>query len=185
MRELLATGFMSNRGRQIVASFLVRDLGLDWRFGAEHFESHLLDHDVCSNWGNWNYAAGVGSDPREDRYFNILKQGKSYDPEAAYIKIWCPEIAHLPTDMLLNPALINQDARNRFALSTDAYPSQCVRLKFSAFKGSDNNVGGGGRGGSGGGGGGGGGGGRGNYKRKNYKDNERAQRHGGVPGLNM
>lgn len=64
MRELKQSGFMSNRGRQIVASFLVRDLGLDWRMGAEHFESYLLDYDPCSNWGNWNYSAGVGSDPR-------------------------------------------------------------------------------------------------------------------------
>ena len=52
------TGWMSNRGRQNVASFLVKDLGLDWRLGAEWFESLLLDHDVCSNYGNWNYAAG-------------------------------------------------------------------------------------------------------------------------------
>lgn len=73
MRELKSTGFMSNRGRQIVASFLVRDLGLDWRMGAEHFEAYLLDYDPCSNWGNWTYAAGVGSDPREDRYFNVIK----------------------------------------------------------------------------------------------------------------
>ena len=58
MRELKHTGWMSNRGRQNVASFLVKDLGLDWRLGAEWFESQLLDHDVCSNYGNWNYAAG-------------------------------------------------------------------------------------------------------------------------------
>ena len=57
MRELLATGWMSNRGRQNVASFL--DLHLDWRLGAEWFESLLLDHDVCSNYGNWNYVAGT------------------------------------------------------------------------------------------------------------------------------
>ena len=58
MRELAATGFMSNRGRQIVASFLTRDLGLDWRMGAAHFEELLLDYDPCSNYGNWCYAAG-------------------------------------------------------------------------------------------------------------------------------
>ena len=59
MRELRHSGWMSNRGRQNVASFLVKDLGLDWRLGAEWFESQLLDHDVCSNYGNWNYAAGL------------------------------------------------------------------------------------------------------------------------------
>lgn len=58
MRELAATGFMSNRGRQIVASFLTRDMGLDWRMGAAHFEELLLDFDPCSNYGNWCYAAG-------------------------------------------------------------------------------------------------------------------------------
>mmetsp|Transcript_25528 Transcript_25528/g.37691 ORF Transcript_25528/g.37691 Transcript_25528/m.37691 type:complete len:571 (+) Transcript_25528:75-1787(+) len=91
MRELLNTGYMSNRGRQIVASYLTRDMCVDWRLGAMHFESLLIDHDVCLNWGNWTYAAGVGSDPREDRYFNVLKQTKNYDPEYRYIHRWVPE----------------------------------------------------------------------------------------------
>ena len=59
------------RGRQVVASFFVKDLQMDWRLGAEHFEEYLLDHDPASNWGNWNYVAGVGFDPREDRYFSV------------------------------------------------------------------------------------------------------------------
>jgi deoxyribodipyrimidine photo-lyase len=84
MRELQTTGYMSNRGRQIVASFLTRDYGLDWRLGAMHFESLLVDHDVCLNWGNWTYAAGVGSDPREDRYFSVPKQTKNYDSDYRY-----------------------------------------------------------------------------------------------------
>ncbi|KAL7196197.1 hypothetical protein ACSBR1_036247 [Camellia fascicularis] len=74
MKELSMTGFMSNRGRQIVCSFLVRDMGIDWRMGAEWFETCLLDYDPCSNYGNWTYGAGVGNDPREDRYFSIPKQ---------------------------------------------------------------------------------------------------------------
>ena len=176
MRELLSSGFMSNRGRQIVASFLVRDLGLDWRLGAEHFESHLLDHDVCSNWGNWNYAAGVGSDPREDRYFNILKQGKDYDPEATYIRLWCPEIAMLPSQMLLNPALITSDARAKFNISTDVYPTPCVKLLHSTFKGV---TGGGGGANNRGAGKGGGVGGR---DRKAASDRKRGHAHGRVPG---
>ncbi len=81
MRELLHTGFMSNRGRQNVASFATKDLGLDWRMCAEWFESQLIDYDVCSNYGNWNYVAGVGNDPREGRYFNILRQARMYDPD--------------------------------------------------------------------------------------------------------
>jgi deoxyribodipyrimidine photo-lyase len=86
---------MSNRGRQNVASFLVEDLKLDWRLGAEWFESMLLDHDVCSNYGNWNYAAGIGNDPREDRKFNIIKQGLDYDPNGDFVKMWVPELEKL------------------------------------------------------------------------------------------
>ena len=88
MRELNATGFMSNRGRQNVASFLVKDLQLNWLMGAEYFESQLIDYDVCSNYCNWNYVAGIGNDPREDRYFNILKQARTYDPTGDYVRRW-------------------------------------------------------------------------------------------------
>ncbi|KAH9616421.1 hypothetical protein KSS87_023285 [Heliosperma pusillum] len=98
MKELAATGFMSNRGRQIVCSFLVRDMGIDWRMGAEWFESCLLDYDPCSNYGNWTYGAGVGNDPREDRYFSIPKQAKVYDPEGEYVAYWLPELKRLPKD---------------------------------------------------------------------------------------
>ncbi len=92
MRELLATGFMSNRGRQIVASFLTKNLGIDWRWGAEWFESQLIDHDVAANYGNWNYVAGVGNDAREFRYFNIPTQASKYDRRGEYVKLWCPEL---------------------------------------------------------------------------------------------
>jgi deoxyribodipyrimidine photo-lyase len=88
MHELNATGFMSNRGRQNVASFLSKDMGIDWTWGASYFESKLIDYDVCSNWGNWSYVAGVGNDPREDRYFNIEKQASIYDPDGEYVKLW-------------------------------------------------------------------------------------------------
>jgi deoxyribodipyrimidine photo-lyase len=88
MKELQQTGFMSNRGRQNVASYLVNDLKLDWRYGAAYFEEQLLDYDVCSNWGNWAYVAGVGNDPREDRYFNTAKQAQNYDPNYTFRKLW-------------------------------------------------------------------------------------------------
>uniref|UniRef100_A0A2C9K7Y8 Cryptochrome DASH n=1 Tax=Biomphalaria glabrata TaxID=6526 RepID=A0A2C9K7Y8_BIOGL len=93
MRELAATGFMSNRGRQNVASFLTKDLQLDWRLGAEWFESLLIDHDVCSNYGNWLYSAGIGNDPRENRKFNVVKQGLDYDGDGNYVRLWVPELA--------------------------------------------------------------------------------------------
>jgi len=103
MRELKETGWMSNRGRQNVASFLIKDLGLDWRLGAEWFESQLLDHDVCSNYGNWNYAAGIGNDPRENRKFNIVKQGLDYDADGDYVRIWVPEVAGIRDGRVHHP----------------------------------------------------------------------------------
>ena len=88
MIELLKTGFMSNRGRQNVASYLCKDLRIDWRWGASWFESQLIDYDVASNWCNWMYIAGVGNDPREARYFNVNKQAEMYDKDKSYRKLW-------------------------------------------------------------------------------------------------
>lgn len=101
MRELNLTGFMSNRGRQNVASFFVTELCLDWRMGAAYFESKLLDYDVTSNYGNWMYIAGVGNDPR-DRYFNVILQAKRYDSKGDYIRLWIPELVEL-TDTIHHP----------------------------------------------------------------------------------
>ncbi len=95
MKELLLTGFMSNRGRQIVASYLVNDMNVSWLYGAAWFESCLIDYDVCSNYGNWAYVAGVGNDPRENRYFNIDKQAANYDPNADYRKLWLKQSAKI------------------------------------------------------------------------------------------
>ena len=88
MHQLTATGYMSNRGRQIVASCLIHELNLDWRYGASYFEQHLIDYDVASNWGNWQYLAGVGADPRGCRQFNLKKQTQQYDPNGDFIKKW-------------------------------------------------------------------------------------------------
>merc|ERR1719440_1211182 len=86
MKELAATGFMSNRGRQNVASYLIFDLGVDWRYGAAHFEELLLDYDPCSNWGNWVAAAGL-TGQRVNR-FNTKKQLSDYDPNREYVRHW-------------------------------------------------------------------------------------------------
>ncbi len=88
MRELAATGYMSNRGRQNVASYLTRGMGIDWRMGAQWFEHQLLDYDPASNWGNWTYVAGVGTDPRRDRVFNPERQAQLYDPDGEYVRHW-------------------------------------------------------------------------------------------------
>lgn len=88
MRQLNATGYMSNRGRQLVASCLVHELNHDWRYGAAYFEQQLLDYDVASNWGNWQYLAGVGLDPRGHRRFDLEKQAHMYDPTGAFRDKW-------------------------------------------------------------------------------------------------
>lgn len=88
MREIAATGYMSNRGRQNVASYLARDLGVNWIMGAEWFESQLIDYDPASNYGNWTYNVGVGTDPRQDRYFNPDRQAEKYDPKGRYRRHW-------------------------------------------------------------------------------------------------
>jgi deoxyribodipyrimidine photo-lyase len=88
MIELKLSGFMSNRGRQNVASYLCHDLRLDWRYGAAYFEQQLIDYDVSSNWCNWAYLAGVGNDPRAGRVFNIDKQARDYDPDKSYRNLW-------------------------------------------------------------------------------------------------
>lgn len=88
MRELVQTGFMSNRGRQNVASFMIHDLKIPWTYGAWCFESLLIDYDPASNWGNWAYLAGVGNDPRGSRVFNIERQQDMYDPDGHYVAAW-------------------------------------------------------------------------------------------------
>ncbi|MEY4615586.1 MAG: hypothetical protein RJB66_546 [Pseudomonadota bacterium] len=89
MRELKLTGWMSNRGRQNVASYLAKHINLDWTLGARHFEQNLIDDDTESNWGNWLYLAGVGTDPR-NRHFNIQRQQDLYDPNGDYCNRWLP-----------------------------------------------------------------------------------------------
>jgi deoxyribodipyrimidine photo-lyase len=95
-REVYLTGYTSNRARQNTASFLVNHLSLDWRLGAEWYECVLVDYDVSSNWGNWQYVAGVGNDPRSgERILNPVKQAWDYDPRGEYIKTWVPELGGL------------------------------------------------------------------------------------------
>ncbi|MCB0629404.1 MAG: DASH family cryptochrome [Saprospiraceae bacterium] len=114
MREIKQTGFMSNRGRQNVASFLVKDLEVNWQLGAAYFESLLIDYDPCSNYGNWNYVAGVGSDPRENRYFNILTQAKRYDPHGEFIRLWLPELSEVPEEKIHQPDTLSELEQSNF-----------------------------------------------------------------------
>jgi len=95
MLELKASGFMSNRGRQNVASYLIFDLGVDWRYGAAHFEELLLDYDPCSNWGNWVAAAGLTG--QRINKFNTKKQLNDYDPQREYVNHWLNGVKSAPT----------------------------------------------------------------------------------------
>lgn len=88
MKELLLTGYMSNRGRQITASYLIHDLGIRWTHGASWFQHRLIDYDTSSNWLNWAYIAGVGNDPRQGRHFSIESQSVKYDPKGKYVNYW-------------------------------------------------------------------------------------------------
>lgn len=102
MRELASTGFMSNRGRQNVASFLAKTLEVDWRWGAAWFERCLVDYDAASNYGSWQYVAGVGTDPR-DRVFDVVRQARMYDPDGAFVRRWVPELASLDGGAIHEP----------------------------------------------------------------------------------
>jgi deoxyribodipyrimidine photo-lyase len=93
MRQLLREGYMHNRARLITASFLVRNLRIDWRSGARHFFDWLVDGDVANNVGNWQWVAGTGANPRPGRAFNPLRQAHRFDPGGAYVRRYVPELA--------------------------------------------------------------------------------------------
>lgn len=93
MRQLLAEAWMPNRVRMVVASFLVKDLHLDWTRGAAHFMAHLVDGDLASNQHGWQWTAGTGTDPAPYfRIFNPISQGERFDPDGAYVRRWVPEL---------------------------------------------------------------------------------------------
>lgn len=103
MIELKTTGYMSNRARQNVASFLTKNLGVNWLWGARYFEEQLIDYDPASNYGNWAYQAGVGTDMRELRAFNVVGQGIRYDPKGEYVKHWLNVPKELPGKIVYDP----------------------------------------------------------------------------------
>ncbi|MBN2390380.1 MAG: deoxyribodipyrimidine photo-lyase [Anaerolineae bacterium] len=104
MRQLLATGWMHNRARMIVASFLTKDLLVDWRWGERHFMQHLIDGDPAANNGGWQWSAGTGTDAAPYfRIFNPLLQGEKYDSNGDYVRQWIPELGHVPLVYLHHP----------------------------------------------------------------------------------
>ncbi|WP_409055969.1 cryptochrome/photolyase family protein [Streptomyces sp. SYP-A7185] len=103
MRQLRHEGWMHNRGRLVVASFLTKTLYVDWRVGARHFLSLLVDGDVANNQMNWQWAAGTGTDTRPNRILNPVIQGKRFDPRGAYVRRWLPELADVPDRWVHEP----------------------------------------------------------------------------------
>jgi deoxyribodipyrimidine photo-lyase len=119
MRQLLAEGTMHNRARLVTASFLTKHLYLDWRLGASHFGRHLVDGDVASNAGNWQWVAGTGADTRPNRVLNPMRQARRFDPNGDYVRRWVPELA------VIEGADIHEPWRDDAVLSEN-YPKPIV-----------------------------------------------------------
>jgi deoxyribodipyrimidine photo-lyase len=104
MRQLNRTGWMHNRARMIVASFLAKDLLIDWRWGERYFMERLLDGDLAPNNGGWQWAASTGCDPQPYfRVFNPRLQGEKFDPEGEYVRHWVPELSEVPASHIHAP----------------------------------------------------------------------------------
>ncbi|MGI8523454.1 MAG: cryptochrome/photolyase family protein [Nocardioides sp.] len=120
MRQLAATGWMHNRVRMIVASFLVKDLHLEWQHGARHFMAHLVDGDLASNQHGWQWTAGCGTDAAPYfRVFNPVSQGRTFDPHGSYVRRWVPELRdaedpHAPVDPIVDHADERREALARW-----------------------------------------------------------------------
>jgi deoxyribodipyrimidine photo-lyase len=111
MRQLRREGFMHNRARLIAASFLTKDLLIDWRAGAAHFWRHLVDGDIANNAGNWQWVAGTGNDPRPNRLLNPIRQARRFDPDGAYVRRHVPELRGVRGPAVHEPWTMDATAR--------------------------------------------------------------------------
>ena len=121
MRQLNECGWLHNRCRMIVASYLVKDLICDWRLGERAFMQRLVDGDLAANNGGWQWSASSGMDPKPLRIFNPATQAQKFDPEATYIRTWLPELAHVTTGDLLSGEIAPLERRG--------YPAPIVNHK--------------------------------------------------------
>ena len=133
MRELLNTGYMHNRVRMITASFLVKNLLVDWRSGAQYFWDALVDADLANNSCSWQWVAGSGADAAPYfRIFNPVTQSKKFDPDAKYIKQWIPELTDCPNKYIHDPSSAPSSELKYFGIRIGkTYPSAIVDLKTS------------------------------------------------------
>ncbi len=131
MRQLLATGWMHNRARMITASFLVKDLLINWQMGEDWFMQQLLDADPAANNGGWQWTAGVGTDAAPYfRIFNPILQGKKFDPQGAYVRRWVPELASVPDEHIHTPWTLPLTDQARLGISIGKhYPLPIVDHK--------------------------------------------------------
>jgi deoxyribodipyrimidine photo-lyase len=106
MRQLVAEGYMHNRARLAVGSFLTKDLYIDWRRGAWHFWDLLTDGDIANNAGNWQWVAGTGNDTRPQRVLNPVRQAERFDPDGVYVRRWVPELAGVHGKAIFRPWLM-------------------------------------------------------------------------------
>jgi deoxyribodipyrimidine photolyase len=111
MRQLRREGFMHNRARLITASFLTRDLGIDWRLGLGHFNEWLADGDVADNAGNWQWVAGTGNSTRPDQVMNPFRQAARFDPRGDYVRRYVPELAGVEGARVHRPWTLDEDRR--------------------------------------------------------------------------
>ena len=128
MRQINSTGFMHNRLRMIVASFLVKDLGIDWRTGAQYFATHLTDYDLAANNGGWQWAASTGCDAQPYfRIFNPIRQSLKFDPNGQFIRRFLPELAAVPDQWIHAPWLMPaaDQAASKCVIGRD-YPAPII-----------------------------------------------------------
>jgi deoxyribodipyrimidine photo-lyase len=133
MRQLIHTGWMHNRARMITASFLVKDLLVDWRWGEEHFMQELLDGDTASNNGGWQWTAGTGTDSAPYfRIFNPVLQGKKFDPNGDYVRCYVPELQNLPAKFIHEPWKMSPVQQKQFCCMIGKdYPSRIIEHDFA------------------------------------------------------
>jgi deoxyribodipyrimidine photo-lyase len=135
MRQLAREGWMHNRARLLAASFLVKDLYLDWRLGARHFLDLLVDGDIASNSGNWQWVAGTGNDTRPHRVFNPMRQAERFDPRGDYVRRYVPELAGVPGGRVHEPWTLDRAARRALDYPDRVVEHAGATARFRAARG--------------------------------------------------